>query len=47
MDIIKLAEEFGLPCLKRGEEYIVVGEEHWLVFNNKEGETQCRLIEIC
>jgi hypothetical protein len=47
LELIKLAEEFGLPCVEREQEITIIGYEHLLIFsndffNNME-ETQCQI----
>ncbi len=47
--LIKLAEEFGLPCVEREDTITIIGVKQWLVFDktiyNLE-EQQCQLKEI-
>lgn len=44
-DLIKLSEEFGLPCIVRNKEITIIGEKTVLVFKYKQEEkNQCQLI---
>lgn len=43
--LIKLAEEFGLPCIVRRGIITIIGEKQFLIFNVSE-EQECQLMEI-
>ena len=45
LDIIKLANEFGLPCIERKDSVTVVGFEKLVIFKISE-DTKCQLTEI-